>query len=102
MHKTLGKSQIYCPEHILGYGRLEDLLLSYRESGSFWTDCQGFFCGGGPYTALSLGLRGGGLESQFGRGPGHPGQEGDGLVLLVPWVQAGRVFSGHPARGIDS
>ena len=25
---TLGKSQIYYPEHILGYGRREDLLLS--------------------------------------------------------------------------
>ena len=42
------------------------------------------------------------MESKFGRGPGHPGQEGDGLVLLVPWVQAGRVFSGHPAGHIDS
>ena len=60
------------------------------------------FGGGGPCTALSLGLRGGGLESQFGRGPGHPGQESDGLVLLVPGVQAGRVFSGYPAGGIDS
>ena len=29
LHKTLGKSQTYYPEHILGYGRLEDLLLSY-------------------------------------------------------------------------
>ena len=38
---------------------------------------------GGPCTALSLGLRGGGLESQFGRGPRYLGQEGDGLVLLV-------------------
>ena len=46
--------------------------------------------------------QGGGLESQFGRGPRHPGQESDGLVLLVPWVQAGRVFSGYPAGGIDS
>ena len=27
LHKTLGKSQTYYPEHILGYGRLEDLLL---------------------------------------------------------------------------
>ena len=53
-------------------------------------------------TALSSGLRGGGLESQFGRGPRTPGQEGDGLVLLVPWVQAGHVFSGYPAGGIDS
>ena len=60
------------------------------------------FGGGGPCTALSLGLRGGGLESQFGWGPRHPGHEGDGLVLLVPGVQAGRVFSGYPAGGIDS
>ena len=59
------------------------------------------FGGGGPCTALSPGLRGGGLESQFGRGPGHPGQERDGLVLLVPGLQAGRVFSGYPAGGID-
>ena len=57
---------------------------------------------GGSCTALSPGLSGGGLESQFGRGPRTPGQEGDGLVLLVPWVQAGRVFSGYPAGGIDS
>ena len=40
---TRGKSQIYCPEHILGYGRLEDLLLSYRGFGSFRTNYQGFF-----------------------------------------------------------
>ena len=57
---------------------------------------------GGPCTALSPGIRGGGLGSQFGCRPGHPGQEGDGLVLFVPWVQAGRVFSGYPAGGIDS
>ena len=30
------------------------------------------------------------------------GQEGDGLVLLVPGVQAGRVFSGHSAGHIGS
>ena len=24
------------------------------------------------------------------------------MVLLVPWVQAGRVFSGYPAGGINS
>ena len=58
--------------------------------------------GGGPCTALSPGLRGGGLESKFGRGPRHPGQESGGLVLLVLGVQAGRVSSGHPARHIDS
>ena len=86
-HKTLGKSQTYYPEHILGYRCLEDLLQSCRGSGSFRTDCQGFyFGGGGPCTALSPGLRGGGLESQFGRGPRHLEQESDGLVLLVPGV----------------
>ena len=39
LHKALGKSQTYYPEHILGYGRSEDLLLSCRGSGSFQTDC---------------------------------------------------------------
>ena len=57
---------------------------------------------GGPCTTLSLELRGEGLESQFGWGPGHLGQKGDGLVLLVPWVQAGRVFLGYLAGGINS
>ena len=61
-----------------------------------------YFGGGGPCTALSPGLRGRGLESQFGRGPGHLGQQGDGLVLLVPCVQAGHVFSRYLAGGIDS
>ena len=28
LHKTLGKSQTYYSEHILGYGRRKDLLLS--------------------------------------------------------------------------
>ena len=50
----------------------------------------------------SLHCTSGGLESKFGRGPGHLGQESDGLVLLVPRVQAGRVFLGHPAGHIDS
>ena len=58
--------------------------------------------GGGPCTALSPGLRGRGLESKFGRGLGHPGQESGGLVLLVPGVQVGHVSLGHPAGHIDS
>ena len=58
--------------------------------------------GGGPCTALSSGLRGGGLESKFRRGPGHSEQESGGLVLLMPGVQAGHVSSGHPAGHIDS
>ena len=58
--------------------------------------------GGGPCTTLSPGLRSGGLESKFAWGPGHPGQESGGLVLHVPGVQVGLVFSGHPAGHIDS
>ena len=82
---------------------MEDLLLSYRGFRLFLDRLPRFcFGGGGPYTALSLRLRGGGLESQFGWGPRHPRQEGDGLVLLVPWIQAGRVFLGYPTGGIDS
>ena len=60
------------------------------------------FGGGGLCITLNPGFRGGGLESQLGWGPRHSGQDGDGLVLLVPGVQAGRVFSGYLAGGIDS
>ena len=48
--------------------------------------------GGGPFTTLSLGLRSGGLESKFGRGPRHLGQKSDGLVLLVPGDKWGVCF----------
>ena len=71
LHKALGKSQTYYPEHIPGYGRREDLLLSCHGFCLFLDRLSGWFLGiGGPCTALSLGLRGGGLESQFGQGPG--------------------------------
>ena len=44
LHKASWAShRFYYPEHILVYGRLEDLLLSCRGSGSFWTDCQDLF-----------------------------------------------------------
>ena len=42
-----------------------------------------------------------GCYTKFGWGPRQPGEESDGLVLLVPGVQAGRVFLGHPAGHID-
>ena len=80
-------------------GRLVALLLWIR---LFLDRLIGGGDAGGPCTTLSPGLRSGGLESKFGRGPRHPGQEGDGLVLLVPRVQVGHVFSGYPAGGIDS
>ena len=86
MHWVLGKSQTYYPEHILVYGSREGSLLSYRGFWLFPDRLIGGGDGGGPCTALSPGLRNGGLESKFGWGLGHPGQEGGGLVLLVPWV----------------
>ena len=65
LHLVLGRSQTYYPEHIHGYGRLEDLLLSCRGFRLFLNRLSGFlFGGGGPCTALSPGLRGGGLGVQ--------------------------------------
>ena len=90
LHWALGKSQIYYPEHILGYGRREDLLLSYRGFRLFSDRLIGGGFGGGPCTALSPGHRSGGLESKFGWGPGP--LESGGLILLVPRVQVGHVF----------
>ena len=80
-------------------GRLVALLSRIR---LFPDQMMGRGGGGGPCTTLSPGLRSGGLESKFGWGPGHPGQEGDRLVLLVPRVQRRRVFLGHPTGHIDS
>ena len=94
LHWTLVKSQTYYPEHILGYGCREDLLLSCRGFRLFLDRLIGGRDGGGPCTTLNPGLRSGGLESKFGRGPGYPGQEGDGLVPLVPGVQAAVCFWG--------
>ena len=69
MYWTLDKSQTYYPEHILRYGHRENLLLSCHGFRLFPDRLSGCFLGGGPCTALSPGLRGGCLESQFGWGP---------------------------------
>ena len=55
-------SQTYYPEHILGYGRREDLLLSYRGFWLFLDRLIGGGDGGGLSTALSPGLRSGDLD----------------------------------------
>ena len=70
LHWTLDKSHTYYPEHILGYGRREDLLLSCHGFWLFSDRLIGDGDGGGLTTTLSPGLRCGGLESKFGRGPG--------------------------------
>ena len=69
LHKSLGKSQIYYPEHILGYGHRKDLSLSCHGFWLFLGRLIGGMDDGCPCTALSLGIRSGGLESKFGRGP---------------------------------
>ena len=69
VHKSRGKSHIYYLEHILVYGRLEDLLLSCRRSGSFRTDCLGGFWVRRSLNSTKSKTHGRGLESQFGRGP---------------------------------
>ena len=56
MHWALGMSQIYYPEHILGYGRREDLLLSCRGFRLFLDRLIGGGDDGGPYTALRVDL----------------------------------------------
>ena len=73
LHKSRGKSQIYYPEHILGYGRRKDSLLSCHGIWLFLDRLIGGGDGGGLCTVLSPGLRSGGLESKFGWGTGHPG-----------------------------
>ena len=70
LHKSRGKSQIYYPKHILGYGRRKDLLLSCCGFRLFSNRLIGGGDGGGPCTTLSPGLRSGGLESKFRRGLG--------------------------------
>ena len=95
LHKALGRSQTYYLEHILVYGHLEDLLLSCRGSSSFWTDYQGFILGGGGLCiALSPGLRGRGLESQFGWGSGPRNRRVVGWFCLCLGYKQGVCFQG--------
>ena len=64
------RSQTYYPEHILVYGHREGLLLSCRGFWLFSDRLIGGGDGGGLSTALSPGLRSGGMESKFGQEPG--------------------------------
>ena len=56
--------------HVLVYGSREDSLLSCHRFRLFLDQLIGGGDGGGLSTTLSLGLKCGGLESKFGRGPG--------------------------------
>jgi hypothetical protein len=57
---------------------------------------------GGLSTILRLGLQCWGLRVRAWTETWTPWQEWNGLVLLVPRVQARHVFSGHPTGHIDS
>ena len=94
LHKSRGKSQIYYPEHILGYGRTEDLLLSCHRFRLFLDQLSGWFWGGGPCTALSPGLRDGGLESQFEWGPRPCDRRVVGWSCLCLGYEQGVCFRG--------
>ena len=94
LHKSRGKSQIYYPEHLLGYGRREDLLLSYRGFQLFLDRLIGGGDGGGPCTALSPGLRSEGLESKFGRRPRPHNRRVMGWSCLCLGYKRGVCFQG--------
>ena len=70
LHWILVRSQTYYPEHILIYGSREGSLLSCHGFRLLLDRLIGGRDGGGLSTTLSPGLRCGGLESKFGRGPG--------------------------------
>ena len=70
LHWVLVKSKTYYPKHILVYGTREGSLLSYCGFWLFPDWLIGGRDGGGLSTTLSPGLRCGGLEFKFGRGPG--------------------------------
>ena len=69
LHWILVRSQTYYFEYILVYGSMEGSLLSYRGFRLFPGQLIGGGNGGSLSTTLSPGLRCGGLESKFGRGP---------------------------------
>ena len=96
LHWVLGRSQTYYPEHILVYGNSKGSLLSCR---GFWLFPDRLIeggDGGGRNTALSLGLKSGGLESKFGRRPGPHDREW-WVGLACAWGTSGAYVSGYPA-----
>jgi hypothetical protein len=94
------RSQIYCPKHILAYGSgkaRNSLVVGF---GSFWTDWLEAEVGGGLSTALRPGLKCGGLESKFRRGPGSLDISGMGWSCLCLGYKRDVCFSGVPSWAI--
>ena len=92
----LVRSQTYYPEHILAYGSGKARYALIVGFDSFRTDWLEAGKGGGLSTILRSGLKCGGLESKFGRGPGPRDRSGMGWFCLYLGVQTGCVL-GYPA-----
>ena len=101
LHWILVMSQTYYPEHILIYGSREGSLLSCCGFWLFPDRLIGGGDGGGLSTTLSSGLRCGGLESLFGRGP-RPLKGEWWVGPACAWGTSGTCVSGYPAGHIDS
>jgi hypothetical protein len=98
----LVKSQIYYPEHILAYGSGKACYSLVMGSGSFQTDWLEVGICGGLSTTLRPGLKCGGLESKFGRGPGTRDRSGMGWSRSCLGCERDVCFSGYPVGHIDS
>jgi hypothetical protein len=72
------RSQIYYPEYILAYRSRKARYSLVVGFGCFRTNGLETEKGGGLSTAMRPGLRCGGLESKFGRGPGPLDMSGMG------------------------
>ena len=92
LHWVLGKSRTYYSEHILVYGRREDLLLSCRGFWLFPDRLIGGGDGGCLSTTLSPGLRCGGLKSKFGQGLRPLDMSGMGWSHLCLGYKRGMCF----------
>ena len=82
------------------YERLEDLFLLSWVPALSGPTVRVFFCGGGPCTALSPGLRSGGLESKFGWGPRHHDRRVMGWSCLCLGYKRGVCFRGTQLRAL--
>ena len=93
LHWVLVKSHTYYLEHILVYGSREGSLLSCRRFWLFPDRLIGGGEGGGLSTTLRPGLKCGGLESKFGRGPGPRDRSRMGWSCLYLGYKRGVCFS---------
>jgi hypothetical protein len=102
LHWTLVKSQTYYPEHVLGYRSGKACYSLVVGSSSFRTDWLETRIGEGLITALTPGLKRGGIESKFGWEPGPLNWSGMGWSCLCLEYQRSMRFSRYLARHIDS